>query len=87
MGTDYLLDVSVDGETWSHETGAHGGETDTSGWVKNGLVSDMSRDEVFAEVTEFCVRLRLRAGRYKHVRRVLSGPTTQLHIEAQQTGL
>jgi len=82
LGTNHHLDVSIDGETWTHEVNTIGREYDISGWARHGLTIDLSSEADYAGVTEFYVRLRLTAQGYKEKHRSLSGLVHKIRIDA-----
>lgn len=82
LGTNHHLDVSLDGETWSHEVKTQGREYDVSGWARHGLTIDLSNEADFSGVTGLYVRLRLNAQSYKDIHRSLSGIVHKIRIDA-----
>jgi len=65
LGTNHFLDISLDGQEWLHETTTVGRPVNSSGWAAHGLRIELADDPRFRDVTEFYVRLRMRAGGYK----------------------
>jgi len=51
----------------------------------HGLRIEMSDEPRFHDVTEFYVRLRMKAGGYKEIHRALSGIVNKFRVEAAST--
>lgn len=82
LGTNHVLDVSVDGKSWRHGVTTRGLPVDKSGWARHGLVIDTDSDEQFAGVRCVYVRLRMQAGSYEKVHPYRSGIVDGLQIDA-----
>ena len=83
LGTNHYVDVSLDGETWTHTATSEGRETDANGWVRELLSIDLTDEQAYTGIREFYVRLRMVAGGHREVHRALSGVVTGLWITAQ----
>ena len=81
LGTNHFLDISPDGKEWLHETSTVGRPANRSGWAAHGLRVELAGDPRFRNVTEFYVRLRMKAGGYKEIHRALSGIVIKLRVE------
>jgi hypothetical protein len=82
LATNHYLDMSADGEAWSHLASTENLEVNKSGWAGHGLTADIADDPAFASVNTFYVRLRLDAGNYQERHPYLSGIVENVRIEA-----
>ncbi|TWU14932.1 hypothetical protein CA54_38020 [Symmachiella macrocystis] len=85
LGTNHYVDISTDGEHWSHEVNTTGKPGDVNGWVKEHLTIDASGDPEFQGVREFYVRIRMNAQSYSKEHPNLSSVIRRLLISAETT--
>jgi hypothetical protein len=83
LGSNNYLDVSLDGNNWSHEVSTVGKQGDVNGWVHHGLTIELNDDPQFANVRQLFVRLRLIAESFQEVHPNLSGVIDSIRIEAE----
>ena len=84
LGAYNYLDISPDGEQWSHETNTSDKEVDGNGWVRESLTIDTGDDSTFDGVTEFYVRVRLKTIAFEKLHPSLAGQVEKIIITAEK---
>ncbi|MCF7853849.1 MAG: hypothetical protein K9N51_03550 [Candidatus Pacebacteria bacterium] len=84
LGTNHYVDVSADGEHWSHAVSTVKLSHNRSGWAYHGLAVDVTDTAAFTGIKDFFVRLRMRTQGYKKLHRYKSGIVNRLRIRAHK---